>query len=128
MAECVMASLDTGHRFLVDSAATSSEEIGNPIYPPARRVLGLHGIPLTGHHARRIRREEYGLWDIIVGMDGENIQDLRRLFDGDREGKVVSLLDEEIDDPWYTGDFETAYRMIRKGCERLLLDGRKSWQ
>ena len=112
--------------FLVQSAATSSEELGNPVYPPARRKLSELGISCEGKTARRVSAREYGDWDMFIGMDRENLYNLRRLFSGDPDGKVKNLADfcgkagYEIDDPWYTGDFDTACRDITEGCLGLM--------
>ena len=112
--------------FQVDSAATSTEEIGNPVYPPMRRVLAEHGIDCAGKTARKIRREDYDAFDLLVCMDEVTIGRTRRFFGGDPAGKVKNLLDyagrtgEEIDDPWYTRDFDTAMREITEGCGAML--------
>ena len=106
--------------FEVDSAATSMEEIGNPVYPPARRILARHGITSVDHRARRMTMDDYRYYDHILVMDGENLWNARRMTGGDPEGKVEMLLDREIADPWYTDDFETAYEDILEGCEDLL--------
>ncbi len=106
--------------FEVDSAATSMEEIGNPVYPPARRMLARHGITRVDHRARRMTMDDYRYYDYIVVMDGENLWNARRMTGGDPEGKVEMLLEREVADPWYTDDFETAYEDILEGCEGLL--------
>ncbi len=112
--------------FFIDSAATSSEELGNPVYPPARRILAEHGISCEGKKARRCRTEEYENFDLILGMDHENMVSLVRRFMGDPEGKIHNLLDfagrinEEIDDPWYTGDFQSTWDDLQIGCLSLL--------
>ena len=109
-----------------ESAATSTEEIGNPIYPPMRRALESHGIPIGDHRARQLRRRDYDDYDIIIGMDSENMYYIKYILGADPEGKVHTLMeytetpDEFIDDPWYTRDFETAYRLILKGCSGLM--------
>ena len=108
----------------VDSAATSLEEIGNPIYPPMARVLEDHGINPGGHAARRVRPEDYEKYDYIIGMDAENKGNLLRMFSGDPDGKISLLMnsaDEErdISDPWYTRDFEAAFDDIEEGCRCL---------
>lgn len=109
-----------------DSAATSREEIGNPVYPPMRQALVAHKVPIGDHRARQLVRREYDEYDLIIGMDRENMYYIDRIVGGDPEGKVHTLMeytdtpDELIDDPWYTRDFETAYRQIRKGCRALL--------
>ncbi len=106
--------------FEIDSAATSTEEIGNPMYPPAERVLARHGVPRVEHRARQMTRFDYGHFDRIVIMDSENQWNLMRMTDDDPLGKVMWLLDRPVEDPWYTDDFETAYEDIMEGCENLL--------
>ena len=109
-----------------ESAATSTEEIGNPIYPPMRQALVNHYVSIGNHRARQLRRADYDEYDLIIGMDSENMYYIKRILGADPEGKVHTLMeytdspDELIDDPWYTRDFEEAYRLIRKGCEALL--------
>lgn len=109
-----------------ESAATSTEEIGNPIYPPMRQALVNHDVPIGNHRARQLRRADYDEYDLIIGMDSENMYYIKRILGADPEGKVHTLMeytdspDELIDDPWYTRDFEEAYRLIRKGCKALL--------
>ena len=109
----------------VGSAATSTEEIGNPVYPPARRKLAEHGISCAGKTARRIRDEDYELFDLIIGMDTENDRNLRRFYRGDPEGKIRRMMDYTdrpgpVADPWYTGDFEAIWRDVNDGCRGLL--------
>ena len=106
--------------FEVDSAATSMEEIGNPVYPPARRILARHGISRVDHRARRMTMDDYRYYDHILVMDGENLWNARRMTGGDPEGKVEMLLDRQVADPWYTDDFQTAYDDILEGCRDLL--------
>ena len=116
MAEYVMKDLvkkaGLAAQFHIESAATSREEIGNPVYPPARRKLAEHGISCAGHAARQLTREDYDRWDLLIGMDGANLRNMRRICGGDPAGKLRLLLDcagrsGEVADPWYTGDFET---------------------
>ena len=112
-------------RFEIASAATSYEEIGNPVYPPARRELQKHGIRCDGHHARHMEREDYAHYDYLIGMERYNLRNMLRILGDDPEGKVSLLLsfagsDAEIDDPWYTGRFEEVYRQIDQGCRALL--------
>ena len=113
-------------QFHIESAATSTEEIGNPVYPPARRKLAEHGIGCTGKTARQLRREDYERFDLIIGMDAGNLRGIRRICGGDPADKVRLLLDyagrpgQEVADPWYTGDFEAAWRDIEAGCRGLL--------
>ena len=112
--------------FVIDSAATSTEEIGNPVYPPMRRVLHEHRISCGGKTARQIRRADYEDFDLLIGMDEENLWNMRRVFHGDPDGKLRNLLDyagrpgEAIADPWYTRDFEQTWRDVLEGCEALL--------
>ena len=109
----------------VDSAATSREELGNPVYPPARKVLTEHGVSCEGHRARQVRTEEYGQFDYIIAMDNANVYNLNRIFGGDPQNKI-HLLSEyghfqgEVADPWYTGNFDLTYRQIEDGCTELL--------
>ena len=112
-------------RYYVESAAVSTEEIGNPVYPPARRKLAEHGIASDGKYARQITRRDYQYYDLIVGMDEWNLRNMRRMLGGDPEGKICLLMDfterpGEVADPWYTGDFGGVYRQIVRGCEALL--------
>lgn len=129
MAEYVMKQLvqDAGleAQFEIASAATSYEEIGNPVYPPARRELQRHGIRCDGHEARHMEKSDYGKYDYIIGMDDMNLRNMRRICGGDPAGKLSLLmtwagLDGEIDDPWYTGRFGEVYRQIEAGCRGLL--------
>ena len=111
--------------YYVESAATSTEELGCPVYPPARRLLNQHGIDCSGHRARQITRADYDRFDLLIAMDGRNIRNMERIFGGDPEGKV-HLLSEygtfsgEIEDPWYTGNFEKVYGQIEDGLMGLL--------
>ena len=129
MAEFVMKDLveKAGREweFEIASAATSTEEIGNPVYPPARRKLAEHGIGCAGKTARQLRRDDYEAWDYIVGMDGANLRNMRRICGGDPEGKISLLLDYtnrpgDVADPWYTGDFEATWQDVLAGCRGLL--------
>lgn len=116
-------------RFYIDSAATSSEEAGNPVYPPARRKLAEHGIGCAGHAAHKMTLAEYESYDYVVCMDGANLRNLRRMTGGDPEGKISLVLDhapgragEEVADPWYTGDFEATWRDLSEGLAGLLAE------
>lgn len=106
-----------------ESAAMTSEEIGNPVYPPARRILSEHGISCRGKTARRITKQDYDQFDLLIGMDLENMRHLAYLFPQDPMSKIRMLGEystgKEIDDPWYTDDFETCYDEILAGCEGL---------
>lgn len=111
--------------FHIESAATSSEELGNPVYPPARRKLAEHGIRCDGKTARQMCGADYGRFDWLVGMDQANLRNMRRICGGDPEGKLSLLLDwtgrpGEVADPWYTGDFDETWRDVEEGCRALL--------
>ena len=129
MAEFIMKQLveeaGLADRFDIASAATSYEEQGNPVYPPARQMLAAHGIDCSGKTARRITADDYGHYDYIIAMDKGNLRSLHAILGGDPAGKISLLMDytgrpREIADPWYTRDFETAWREISEGCEALL--------
>ncbi|HIX05224.1 MAG TPA: low molecular weight phosphotyrosine protein phosphatase [Candidatus Fournierella pullicola] len=129
MAEFVMKDLvekaGLADEFTIASAATSTEEIGNPVYPPVRQLLARHGISCAGKTARQLQRGDYAAWDLFIGMDMANLRNMTRLFGGDPEGKVHALLDYthrpgEVADPWYTGDFESTWRDVVEGCTGLL--------
>lgn len=105
-------------KFLIESAATSSEEIGCDMYWPAKSKLKEKGIPFIRRKARQVRSDEYDKWDYIFGMDDANVRNLKHLFHGDPENKVHYLLDNRsVSDPWYTGNFERAFNDIKTGCE-----------
>lgn len=106
----------------VESKATSMEEIGNDIYPKAKEKLIEKKVKIERHIARRVQREDYSKYDLIIGMEQSNIDDLLYIFGSDPDNKLRLLTNEDIDDPWYTGDFETAYNMIYKGCKELLIE------
>ena len=112
--------------FEIASAATSREEVGNPVYPPARRKLAEHGIACAGHRARQITKYDYGYYDWIICMDRANIRNVQRITGGDPKNKLRLLLDctdrpgEEVADPWYTGDFDATWQDVTEGCEGLL--------
>lgn len=112
--------------FVIDSAATSTEEIGNPVYPPARRKLAENGITCGGHHARQITRRDYDRYDMIICMDRNNIRNTMRITGPDTDGKISLLLDhtdrkgETVADPWYTGNFDETWVDVVEGCTALL--------
>ena len=111
--------------FYIESAATSTEEIGNPVYPPARHKLAEHGIDSRGKTARQLTQSDYARFDLLVGMDSANIRNMQRLCGGDPEGKIRRLLDftqrpGEVADPWYTRDFDATWRDVLEGCKALL--------
>ena len=129
MAEFIMKDMikkdGLDNYFFVASAATSGEELGNPVYPPAKRKLAEHNISCSGKTARRLKPEDYDKFDILIGMDNANIKNMRYLFNGDPLGKISRLLDHtpspgEVADPWYTGDFEQTWQDIECGCRYLL--------
>lgn len=125
MAEYVMKYLveqaQLTNQFLIESAATSTEEIGNPVYPPARRKLAEHGISCNGHAARQMTRADYSRYDLLIGMDSANLRNMTRIAGGDPEGKIRPLLyDKDVADPWYTGNFEATWQDVLRGCQALL--------
>ena len=111
--------------YVIDSAAVSREEIGNGVYPPAKRELAAHGIRCDAHRARQITPADYDRWDHLIGMDMSNITRMLRIFGHDDEHKVHRLLDftghpADVADPWYSDRFDIAYADILRGCEALL--------
>ena len=111
--------------FSIASAATSTEEIGNSVYPPARRKLAEHGISCAGKTARQLTKADYQRYDLLIGMDRANIRNMNRICGGDPEGKIHLLLEyagrtEEVADPWYTGDFEATWQDVLAGCTGIL--------
>lgn len=129
MAEFIMKKLvEEAHLqdgFHIASAATSTEELGNDVYPPARRKLAEHGISCSGKTARQLTRRDYEEYDLLIGMDSYNIRNMRRICGGDPEGKIRMLMEYtsrpgEVADPWYTGDFNATYRDCLDGCKGLL--------
>lgn len=116
-------------RFAVASSATSTEEIwngvGNPVYPPAVRELEKHGLSADGKRAVQLCRDDYDKYDLFIGMDSANIRNMHRILGGDSEGKIHKLMDYttrggDVADPWYSGEFDVAYRDIYDGCAGLL--------
>ena len=123
MAEFILKDMvkkaGAAERFEIASAAVSREEIGNPVYPPARRELGRHGIRCDGHAARQVTRADYDHFDRIYYMDHSNARYLSRMLPRDPE-KIRPLLDRDVADPWYTGDFGKTWDDIVEGCEKIL--------
>ena len=123
MAEFVMKDLvkkaGREQEFHIASAAVTREELGNPVYPPARRELAKHGIRCDGHAAHQITRKELEEYDHIYYMDADNGVRLRRLFGADAE-KCRQLLRHDVADPWYTGNFEQTWNDVLEGCTRIL--------
>lgn len=129
MAEFVMKDLvrkaGRAEEFSIASAATSTEELGNPVYPPARRMMAAHGIDCTGKTARQLRKADYAQYDYLIGMDQANFRNMQRMCGGDPDGKIHLLLDftdrpGQVADPWYTGDFQATWEDVLEGCEGLL--------
>jgi len=129
MAEFVMKDLvakaGLSDEYVIESAATSTEEIGNEVYPPARRKLAEHGIGCKGKTARQMTRSDYARFDLLIGMDSWNIRNMNRICGGDPEGKIRMLMDYthrpgDVADPWYTGDFEATWQDVLLGCQQLL--------
>ena len=129
MAEFVMKDLvkkaGLESQFRIESAATSREEIGSPVYPPARRKLAEHGISCEGHAARQLTNQDYEDYDLLIGMDQTNLRNMYRICGGDFANKISLLLDYtghpgDVADPWYTGDFEATWQDVLAGCQGLL--------
>jgi len=129
MAEFVMKKLveekGLSHNFEIASSATSTEEIGNPVYPPAKRELALHGISCEGKYAVQLKKADYDAYDLFIGMDSYNIRNMERIFGGDPNGKIRKLLDytkkpRDVADPWFSGEFDVTYRDVTEGCAALL--------
>ena len=129
MAEFVMKRLvrERGieRDFIIESAATSREELGNPVYPPARRMLARHGISCSGKTAVQMTKSDYDKYDYIVAMDSMNVRNIMRIIGSDTKSKVSMLLDftdhpRSVADPWYTGDFDSTYSDVTEGCQALL--------
>lgn len=129
MAEFVMKDIvvkaGLAAQFEIASAATSTEEIGNSVYPPARRKLAEHGISCEGKRARQLTRKDYESYDLLIAMDHNNLRNLRRMLGEDTENKIHLLMEYtdrpgEVADPWYTGDFEETWQDVLAGCTELL--------
>jgi len=129
MAEFIMkdmaAKAGLSGRFEIASAATSSEELGNPVYSPVRRKLSEHDIGCSGKTARRLQKGDYKNYDLLIGMDSANLSNMHRICGGDPSGKMSLLMDYtdhpgDVADPWYTRDFERTWRDVEQGCRGLL--------
>ena len=123
MAEFIMKDLvkkaGLEQEIQVFSSATSTEEIGNPVYPPARRELSKHGISCTGKQAIQLKYSDFSYYDLFIGMDERNIQNMKRILRTDE--KIQKLLpNKDVADPWYTGNFDITYTDIVTGCQALL--------
>ena len=129
MAEFVMKDLvkkvGLEDEFYIESAATSTEEIGNEVYPPAKRKLAEHGIGCQGKTARQMMQRDYDRFDLLIGIDSWNLRNMNCMCGGDPEGKIHLLMDytekpRDVADPWYTGNFEATWRDVLEGCQCLL--------
>lgn len=129
MAEFVMKDLvekiGLADKFYIESAATSTEEIGNEVYPPAKRKLAQHDISCKGKTARQMTRSDYERFDLLIGMDTWNIRNMTSICGGDPERKIHKLLDYtprggDVADPWYTRDFDATWRDVTEGCQCLI--------
>ena len=129
MAEFVMKDIvekaGLAEEYEIASAATSTEELGNPVYPPARRLMEQHGLTCQGKYARQMNRRDYETFDLLIGMDRANLRNMTRICGGDEENKIHSLMEYtcrpgDVADPWYTRDFETTWRDVQEGCRGLL--------
>ena len=122
MAEFVLkdmaAKAGVSHKFKIDSRATSREELGNPVYPPARRELNRHGIRCDGHRATQITRKDLEFYDYIYYMDSRNRQNLNRMFPDFHD--FLPFLSRDVADPWYSGDFTQTWADVQEGCTRIL--------
>ena len=128
MAEFVMKKIvkdnNMENMFYIESSATSTEEIGNPVYPPARKILAEHGITCNGKFARQMTFADYQNFDYIIAMDYNNLRNIDRIIGSDTDNKVHLLMyytgrERSVSDPWYTRDFQTAYNDISEGCNAL---------
>ena len=128
MAQCIMQQIvdedGCSDRYLIDSKATSTEEIGNGIYPPAKKKLAEKKVPLISHRASQIKKSDYDDFDLLIGMDEENIRNMKRVFGADTEGKIYKIREftgttDDVADPWYTGNFDITYEQIHAACKKL---------
>lgn len=129
MAEFVMKNLlnkkGMADQFEIDSAATSTEEIGNPVYPPAKRKLKEHGISCEGKTARQMTKADYAYYDYIIAMDRFNLRNMTKFVGNDPDNKVSLMMDftnrpGDVADPWYTGDFDATWDDVNEGCAGIL--------
>ena len=129
MAEFIMKDLvakeGLSGRFHIESAATSTEEIGNEVYPPAKQKLAEHGISCKGKTARQMTAADYNRFDLLIGMDRWNLRNMKAICGGDPDNKIHLLMDYtkrpgEVADPWHTGNFDATWRDVSEGCSALL--------
>ena len=121
----MVRSRDLSAVLTAQSAATSTEEIGNDVHRGTKAILTKYKIPFNRREATQLTRADYDKYDLFVGMDGANIRNMHRIFGSDPDGKILKLLDltdrgGDVADPWYTGNFEATYRDITEGCEALI--------
>lgn len=129
MAEFVMRDMvnkaGLSDKFEIASAATSTEEIGNSVYPPVKRLLADNGISCYGKTARQLTKKDYDNYDLLIGMDGANYRNISRICGGDKQNKIHLLMDftgspHDVADPWYTRNFDATWNDINEGCKALL--------
>ena len=129
MAEFVMRDMvnkaGLSDKFEISSAATSTEEIGNSVYPPVKRLLADNGISCYGKTARQLTKKDYDNYDLLIGMDGANYRNISRICGGDKQNKIHLLMDftgspHDVADPWYTRNFDATWNDINEGCKALL--------
>lgn len=129
MAEFVFRSLTEkaglSEKYACASAATSSEELGNAVYPPVQRLLASHKIDCSQKTARQLTRADYDRYDLLIGMDAANLRDMQRLFQSDPQAKIRLFLSfagetRDVADPWYTRDFQQCWQDVERGCKALL--------
>ena len=129
MAEFVMRDMvnkaGLSDKFEISSAATSTEEIGNSVYTPVKRLLADNGISCYGKTARQLTKKDYDNYDLLIGMDGANYRNINRICGGDKQNKIHLLMDftgspHDVADPWYTRNFDATWNDINKGCKALL--------
>lgn len=129
MAEFVMRDMvnkaGLSDKFEIASAATSTEEIGNSVYPPVKRLLADNGISCDGKTARQLTKKDYDNYDLLIGMDGANYRNINRICGGDKQNKIHLLMDftgspHDVADPWYTRNFDATWNDINEGCKALL--------
>ncbi|MBR4775108.1 MAG: low molecular weight phosphotyrosine protein phosphatase [Bacteroidales bacterium] len=128
MLKALVKARGLSEQFYIESAAVSSEESGNPIYPPAKRCLSQHGVSFdSAKRARQVTAADYDRFDRIICMDASNLRLIKRIIPSDPEGKIHLMMSytgvgRDVADPWYTGDFEETFQDILEGCEAMLAD------
>ncbi len=125
MAEFIMKSKVNDNDYLIESRATSYEEQGNDIYPPAKKKLDEEHIPYSRHYATRLEKEDYDKYDIFYCMEESNISSCIRIFGNDKDNKIKKLLPRDIADPWYTNNFDITYNDLVEGIDELLKQNKR---